>query len=69
VALFGYLNYRVTRLPDIIDITAIGLVVSTIVDIIGTHNPVVARWTQRAVVRIDFYEVVFHDMLAQLVRR
>ncbi|HSD95951.1 MAG TPA: sodium:proton antiporter [Sulfuricaulis sp.] len=67
VALFGYLNYRVTRLPDIIGITAIGLVVSIIVAIIGTYNPAVANWAQRAVVGIDFYEVVFHGMLGMLL--
>jgi len=39
VALFGYFNCRVTRLPDIIGITAIGLLVSIIVAIIGTWNP------------------------------
>lgn len=67
VALFGYLNYRVVRLPDIIGITAIGLVVSMIVAVIGTYNPAVASWAQQAVVGIDFYEVVFHGMLGMLL--
>ncbi|MHB8743649.1 MAG: cation:proton antiporter [Sulfuricaulis sp.] len=67
VALFGYFNYRVTRLPDIIGITAIGLVVSITVTIIGTYNPAVASWAQRAVAGIDFPEVVFHGMLGMLL--
>lgn len=67
VALFGYLNYRFTRLPDIIGITAIGLVASIIVAIIGTYDPAVANWAQQAVVGINFSEVVFHGMLGMLL--
>ena len=67
VALFGYLNYRVTRLPDIIGITAIGLVASIIVTIVGTYHPGVASWAQQAVEGIDFSEVVFHGMLGMLL--
>jgi CPA1 family monovalent cation:H+ antiporter len=67
VAIFGYLNYRVARLPDIIGITAIGLVVSIIVAVIGTFNPDVAQWAQRAVAGINFSEVVFHGMLGMLL--
>jgi len=67
VAIFGYLNYRVVRLPDIIGITAIGLVVSIIVAVVGTFNHDVAQWAQRAVAGIDFSEVVFHGMLGMLL--
>ena len=67
VALFGYLNYRIVRLPDIIGITAIGLVVSIIVAVVGTYHPGVAGWAQQAVAGIDFYEVVFHGMLGMLL--
>ena len=67
VALFGYFNCRVTRLPDIIGITAIGLVVSIIVAIIGTYNPAVASWAQQAVAGIDFEKVVFQGMLGMLL--
>ena len=67
VALFGYFNCRVTRLPDIIGITAIGLIVSIIVAIIGTYNPVVASWAQQAVAGIDFSKVVFQGMLGMLL--
>jgi len=67
VALFGYFNCRVTRLPDIIGITAIGLVVSIIVAIIGTYNPAVASWAQQAVAGIDFSKVVFQGMLGMLL--
>ena len=67
VALFGYFNCRVTRLPDIIGITAIGLIVSIIVAIIGSYNPAVARWAQQAVAGIDFSKVVFQGMLGMLL--
>lgn len=67
VALFGYFNCRVTRLPDIIGITAIGLIVSIIVTIIGTYNPAVASWAQQAVAGIDFPNVVFQGMLGMLL--
>lgn len=67
VALFGYLNSRITRLPDIIGITAIGLVVSIIVAIVGTYNPALAAWAKQIVGGIDFYEVVFHGMLGMLL--
>jgi CPA1 family monovalent cation:H+ antiporter len=67
VALFGYFNCRVTRLPDIIGITAIGLVVSIVVAIIGTYNPAVASWAQQAVAGIDFSKVVFQGMLGMLL--
>ncbi len=56
-----------TRLPDIIGITAIGLVVSIIVAIIGTYNPAVASWAQQAVAGIDFSKVVFQGMLGMLL--
>jgi len=67
VALFGYFNCRVTRLPDIIGITAIGLLVSIIVAIIGTWNAAVASWAQQAVAGIDFSKVVFQGMLGMLL--
>jgi len=67
VALFGYFNCRVTRLPDIIGITAIGLVASIIVAVIGTYNPAVASWAQQAVAGIDFSKVVFQGMLGMLL--
>lgn len=67
VAIFGYLNYRLTRLPDIVGITAIGLIVSIVVAVVGTFNPDVARWAQRAVAGVDFPEVVFHGMLGMLL--
>ncbi|MGB7757045.1 MAG: sodium:proton antiporter [Salinisphaera sp.] len=67
VALFGYLNSRFIGLPDVIGITAIGLVVSVAVAIVGSHNPAVARWAQQAVAEIDFSKVVFHGMLGMLL--
>jgi NhaP-type Na+/H+ or K+/H+ antiporter len=67
VALFGYFICRFTRLPDIIGITAIGLIVSIVVAIIGTYNPAVASWAQQAIAGIDFSKVVFQGMLGMLL--
>jgi CPA1 family monovalent cation:H+ antiporter len=67
VALFGYLNSRFIGLPDVIGITAIGLLVSVAVAIIGSHNPAVARWAQQAVAGVDFSKVVFEGMLGMLL--
>lgn len=67
VALFGYLNSRFIGLPDVIGITAIGLVVSVAVAIIGSHSPPVSHWAQQAVVEIDFSKVVFQGMLGMLL--
>ncbi len=67
VAVFGYLNYRLVRLPDIIGITVIGLVVSIAVAVIGSYDPSVAQWAQAAVSGIDFSQVVFHGMLGMLL--
>jgi monovalent cation:H+ antiporter, CPA1 family len=67
VALFGYLNHRFIKLPDIIGITAIGLVVSVIVTAVGATNPDVAKWAAVTMRQVNFYEVVFHGLLGMLL--
>ena len=67
VAIFGYLNHRFVKLPDIIGITAIGLVVSLIVTAIGAANPVVTQWATATMREVDFSEVVFHGLLGMLL--
>ncbi|MDA3921355.1 MAG: cation:proton antiporter [Salinisphaera sp.] len=67
VALFGYLNSRFIGLPDVIGITAIGLVVSVAVAIVGSHSAAVAHWAQKTVAGIDFSKVVFQGMLGMLL--
>lgn len=67
VALFGYLNHRFFGLPDVVGITAIGLVAALGVTAYGTYDPAVVEWAARTVERIDFAEVVFHGMLGMLL--
>jgi len=67
VALFGYLNHRFIGLPDIIGITAMGLVVSLIVTAAGAANPDVTRWATATMREVNFSEVVFHGLLGMLL--
>jgi monovalent cation:H+ antiporter, CPA1 family len=67
IALFGYINHRFIRLPDTLGITAVGLVVSTLLVLLGQHEPGTIRWAQQLVASIDFSEAVFHGMLPLLL--
>jgi len=67
VALFGYLNHRLIRLPDTIGITLIGLIVSIGLALLGSLEPTITRRATLIISRIDFPEVVFHGMLGLLL--
>lgn len=67
IAVFGYINHRFIKMPDTLGITAVGLVVSTILVLIGHHEPMAVEWAQKLVASIDFSEVVFHGMLPMLL--
>ena len=67
VALFGYLNYRLIRLPDAIGITAIGLVATLAIAFSGKLIPAVSDWAAHTVQAVDFPETVFHGMLGFLL--
>jgi len=67
VAVFGYVNHRFIGLPDIIGITAMGLVVSLIVTALGASNPEVTQWATAAMRGVNFSEVVFHGLLGMLL--
>jgi CPA1 family monovalent cation:H+ antiporter len=67
IALFGYINHRFIKLPDTLGITAVGLVVSTALVLLGHHEPRAVHWAQELVSSIDFSEVVFHGMLPLLL--
>ena len=67
VALFGYLNYRLIRLPDAIGITAIGLVTTLAIAFTGKLIPAVSIWAARTLQAVDFSETVFHGMLGFLL--
>jgi CPA1 family monovalent cation:H+ antiporter len=67
VALFGYLNHRLIKLPDTIGITVVGLIASVVVALLGRFDPAIARWASLVIAGIDFPEVVFHGMLGLLL--
>ena len=66
-ALFGFLNYRFLRLPDVIGITAVGLVFSVLMLVAGVFVPELTDTAGALVERIEFAEVVFHGMLSALL--
>jgi len=67
VALFGYVNARWLRLPEVIGTTLIGLVFSLAVAIVGVWNPSVAEWAAHTSTHLDFDELVFHGLLGLLL--
>ncbi|MCB1889434.1 MAG: sodium:proton antiporter [Rhodocyclaceae bacterium] len=66
-AFFGFLNYRFLRLPDVIGITAVGLLCSIALLLAGELVPALPERAAALVERIDFPEVVFHGMLSALL--
>jgi monovalent cation:H+ antiporter, CPA1 family len=67
VAVLGYVNYRLVRLPDSIGITAMGLVVSLLLVLAGTAVPGASGWARQLAGRFDFSELVLHGLLSVLL--
>lgn len=67
VAVCAYLNARFVKLPDVIGITAVGLLVSAAVALLGSARPEWTEWAQRLLDQLDFSEIVFHGMLGMLL--
>jgi CPA1 family monovalent cation:H+ antiporter len=67
VAVFGYLNHRYVGLPDTIGITAMGLIASLVLAVVGHQNPGAVTWASDFADRLDFTEIVFHGMLGVLL--
>jgi len=67
VALCGYANARLIRLPDSIGITAIALLLSLGTVALGAASPEVARWSHAIAGQIDFSALVFHGLLGLLL--
>jgi monovalent cation:H+ antiporter, CPA1 family len=67
VAVFGYINHRFIKLPDAIGITAIGLVASLAIALLGRRFPQTSQWSEQTIQSIDFPETVFHGMLGFLL--
>ena len=66
-ALFGFLNTRFLRLPDVIGITAVGLLFSVLLLLAGGAVPELTATAAALIEHIDFPEVVFHGMLSALL--
>ncbi|HEX5462287.1 MAG TPA: sodium:proton antiporter [Steroidobacteraceae bacterium] len=67
VALSGYANYKVVRLPDTIGITAVALLISVATVAVGQVVPQVAAWAQLGARGLDFPDLVFHGLLGLLL--
>ena len=67
VAVCGYLNARFVKLPDVIGITAVGLILSVLMAIVGNKHPEWTQWAQTTLNELDFTEIVFHGMLGMLL--
>jgi monovalent cation:H+ antiporter, CPA1 family len=67
VALCGYANYKLVRLPDTIGITAVALLLSVATVAVGQAVPQVTAWGQLAVRSLDFPDLVFHGLLGLLL--
>jgi monovalent cation:H+ antiporter, CPA1 family len=67
VALCGYANYKLVRLPDTVGITAVALLISVVTVAVGQVVPQVTAWGQLAVRGLDFPDLVFHGLLGLLL--
>lgn len=67
VALLGYLNYRLLRLPEPVGITAAGFALSLLVAGAGIVHPPIAHAAADMLSNIDFTGLMFHGMLGLLL--
>ena len=67
VALCGYANHKLVRLPDTVGITAVALLISVVTVAVGQVVPQVTVWGQLAVRGLDFPDLVFHGLLGLLL--
>jgi monovalent cation:H+ antiporter, CPA1 family len=67
VAVLGYINYRVVRLPDTIGITAMGLFASFVLVLVGNTLPGATRWAQGIAEHFDFPELLLHGLLSVML--
>jgi CPA1 family monovalent cation:H+ antiporter len=67
VAVFGYINHRLIRLPDTIGITAMGLIVSLLLALVGRWFPETVSWARSFAGRLDLSELVLHGLLGVLL--
>jgi len=64
---FGYLNFRLLKLPTTIGLMALSLLFSLSLFVLGAFVPAVAQQTRSVIERFDFNQVLLHGMLAFLL--
>jgi monovalent cation:H+ antiporter, CPA1 family len=64
---FGYLNFRLLKLPTTIGLMALSLLFSLSLFVLGASVPAVAQQTRSVIERFDFNQVLLHGMLAFLL--
>jgi CPA1 family monovalent cation:H+ antiporter len=67
VAVFGYFNHRIVKLPDAIGITATGVVVSIAAVVLGHFDAPVAQSVRQMVGNIDFAGILLHGALGPIL--
>lgn len=67
LAVFGYLNHRFIKLPDTIGITAVGLLCSLLLALVGSKTPHVTEAARVLARSLNFPEIVFHGLLGLLL--
>ncbi len=67
VALSGYANHRLVRLPESIGITLVALLISVVIVGVGQFVPQVAAWAHQVAHGVDFPSLVFHGLLGLLL--
>jgi monovalent cation:H+ antiporter, CPA1 family len=64
---FGYLNFRLLKLPTTIGLMALSLLFSLSLFVLGAFVPAVAQQTHSVIEQFDFNQVLLHGMLAFLL--
>src|SRR5271157_4001257 len=64
---FGYLNFRLLRLPTTIGLMALSLLFSLSLFVLGAFVPSVAEQTRSVIEGFDFNQVLLHGMLGFLL--
>ncbi len=67
VAICGFINHRITKLPDTLGMTAVGLAISAVVTALGVTHPEMTAGAKALIQQIDFTDVVFHGLLSLLL--
>jgi monovalent cation:H+ antiporter, CPA1 family len=64
---FGYLNFRLLKLPTTIGLMALSLMFSLSLFVLGSFVPAIAQQTRSVIEQFDFNQVLLHGMLAFLL--